>query len=278
MGWAEAMHRKVENELRPLREAIEGSTGKWNLFRSQAELATTTFGPLEKYETASFSVSPRKGGVNRGPSRVATRPAAPASMVPAAKQPARPSSTDSGQRVGSFMQTATGRKYWPCDPKPDEVFIEDIAHSLSLQCRYAGHVLRFYSVAEHSVLIARHLAAKHAPEVALAGLLHDAPEAYCVDVPRPLKPYLANYKDIEARNWAAIATRFRLPEALPTEVHEADERIIADELANLVPMDWHERYAGRRLGVRLRYWTPEEAKVEFLATFDALMGRQGRVA
>ena len=190
----------------------------------------------------------------------------------------RPASTDSGQpeRTGDFMQTATGRKFWPMSPEPDEVFIEDIAHSLSLQCRYAGHCLRFYSVAEHSVLIARHLAAKHAPEVALWGLLHDASEAYLVDVPRPVKPYLTGYKVAEAAVMEVVCQRFGLaPFDMPPEVHDADERIIADELVNLVPMDWHARYAGRELGVRLRYWSPEQAKVEFLATFDALIGRNG---
>jgi len=178
------------------------------------------------------------------------------------------------RRTGDFMQTFTGRKYWPMDPRPHEVQIEDIAHSLSLQCRYAGHVLRFYSVAEHSVLIARHLASTHAPEVALAGLLHDAPEAYCVDIPRPLKPYLTNYRAIEQDNWLAIAARFQLDRELPDEVHEADNRIIADELVNLVPMPWHARY-NNPLGVQLRYWSPEKAEQEFMATFDALMA--GRV-
>lgn len=178
-------------------------------------------------------------------------------------------------RVGSFMQTFTGRKYWPMDPKPHEVYIEDIAHSLAYQCRYAGHCIKFYSVAEHSILIARSLAATHAPEVALAGLLHDAPEAYCVDIPRPLKPYMTNYKDIEQKNWLAIAARFQLDRDIPDEVHDADNRIIADELVNLVPMPWHAKH-DRPLGVKLRYWSPEEAELEFLATFDALMA--GRAA
>nr|WP_286086102.1 LAGLIDADG family homing endonuclease [Agrobacterium sp. RC10-4-1] len=130
-------------------------------------------------------------------------------------------------------------------------------------------------VAEHSVLIARYLAAKHAPEVALAGLLHDAPEAYCVDIPRPLKPYLTNYRAIEQDNWLAIAARFDLPKELPRAVHDADNRIIADELVNLRDMPWHAKH-DRPLGVKLRYWSPEEAELEFLATFDALMA--GRAA
>ncbi len=201
-----------------------------------AELATTTFGALDKYVAANDNVPPR---------------------------------------TGDFMQTFTGRKYWPMEPRPHEIYIEDIAHSLSLQCRYAGHCIKFYSVAEHSVLIARRLAATRAPEVALAGLLHDAPEAYCVDIPRPLKPYLTNYRAIEQDNWLAIAARFGLPKELPREVHDADNRIIADELVNLRQMPWHARH-DKPLGVKLRFWSPEEAELEFLATFDALMA--GRVA
>ena len=180
-------------------------------------------------------------------------------------------------RLGEFIQTFSGRCFFPMDPLAEEIFIEDIAHSLSLQCRYAGHCLRFYSVAEHSVLIARHLAATHAPEVALAGLLHDAPETYLVDVPRPVKPYLGNYKVIEQLNWAAVAERFGISSEMPEAVHDADNRIIGDELVNLVPMDWHARHSNP-LGVQLRFWSPEKAEVEFLATFDALTGRTGRVA
>ncbi len=221
-------------------------TAQWEAKMNGEWKATTTFGPLDKYVAANDN------GQYIGLTR---------------NQP-----TES--RTGDFMQTYTGRQYWPCDPRPHEVYIEDIAHSLGLQCRYAGHCIKFYSVAEHSVLIARHLAAKHAPEVALAGLLHDAPEAYCVDIPRPLKPYLTNYRAIEQDNWLAIAARYRLSAEIPDEVHDADNRIIADELVNLREMPWHAKH-DRPLGVKLRYWSPEEAELEFLATFDALMaGRE----
>jgi hypothetical protein len=216
------------------------------------ELATTTFGQLDKYVAANDNERGQYIGLT-------------------CNQPAEP------RRHGQFMQTFTGRKYWPCNPVPNEVFIEDIAHALSLQCRYAGHCIKFYSVAEHSVLIARYLAATHAPEVALAGLLHDASEAYCVDIPRPLKPYLTNYKDIEEDNWKAVARRFQIGAEIPSEVHDADDRIIADELVNLVPMAWHARH-NKPLGVRLRFWSPEEAEIEFLATFEALTDARARAA
>ncbi len=180
-------------------------------------------------------------------------------------------------RQADFIQVYSGRQFWPMDPRPDEIHIEDIAHSLSLQCRYAGHCERFLSVAEHSTLMARHLAAKHAPEVAMWALLHDASEAYLVDVPRPVKPYLTGYKDAEARIMDAVAVRFGLPKQIPVEVKDADDRIIADELVNLRRMEWHTQH-DKPLGVRLRYWSPDKAETEFLATYVALERAFGRAA
>lgn len=174
------------------------------------------------------------------------------------------------QRHGDFMQTYTGRKFFPMDPKPNEVCIRDIAHSLSLQCRYAGHCRRFYSVAEHCVHIARWLVGIDR-SAALFGLLHDASEAFLIDVPRPVKPFLSGYRDAEAKVMAAVCQRFGLPLEMPAAVHEADERIIADELVNLVPMSWHARHTDG-LGVTLQYWSPAEAEEEFLETFKALTG------
>jgi len=172
-------------------------------------------------------------------------------------------------RIGDFIQTYTARQYYPMDPRAEEVCLEDIAHSLSLQCRYAGHCILFYSVAEHSVHIARWLRQHYGPLTALYGLLHDAPETYLVDVPRPVKPYLSNYKSIEASNWAAVAAKFGLPGLMPGAVHEADTRIIGDELVNMRPMDWHARYDDP-LGVGIECWSPAVAEAEFLAMFATL--------
>ncbi len=184
--------------------------------------------------------------------------------VPVAVQPAR---------HGSWMQTFTGRQFWPMDPRADEVHIEDIAHALSMQCRYTGHSLRFYSVAEHCVLLARYVSEPNQ----LWALLHDASEAYLVDVPRPVKPFLAGYKEAEARVMAAVCDRFGLPYQMPAEVHAADGAIIGDERANMAPCVAEWAPTGEPLGVRLEYWTPERAESEFLRAFDWLT-RMGRAA
>src|SRR5690606_5290032 len=82
-------------------------------------------------------------------------------------------------RLGDWMQTFTGRAVYPLDLRPDDIDIQDIAHALSMQCRYAGHTRQFYSVAEHSVHVAR-WCRQYGPAAALEGLLHDATEAYLV--------------------------------------------------------------------------------------------------
>lgn len=73
---------------------------------------------------------------------------------------------------GDWMQTYTGRRFWPLDPVAGDIEIMDIAHALSNQCRYAGHTRFHYSVAQHSVQVSENVA----PEHALWGLLHDAPD------------------------------------------------------------------------------------------------------
>lgn len=179
------------------------------------------------------------------------------------------------RRKGEYIQTFTGRKFWPIDPRPDEVCIDDIAHALSMLCRYNGHCLKFYSVAEHSVHVAQWLFDNGYPwETILAGLLHDATEAYVADVPRPLKQSLPTYKDAENKVWRAIAARYGLDAELPAEVHEADNRILADEVQqNMKPMEWHAGHDDP-LGVELEFWTPAQAEHEFIAMFQFLDQRR----
>lgn len=167
-------------------------------------------------------------------------------------------------RQGDWMQTYTGRQFWPLDPEPAEIDILDIAHSLSMQCRYAGHCRNFYSVAEHCVLLS--LAVE--PEHAFWALMHDASEAYLVDIPRPVKPALVNYRNVEDRMMLAICARFGLAPDMPRAVKEADNRILADEAAQNMsrpPVPWAD--TGAPLGVTLQFWTPAKAQDQFMARF-----------
>lgn len=136
-------------------------------------------------------------------------------------------------RRGDWMQTYTGKRFWPLDPSPEDIDPLDIAHALSLVCRYGGHVRRFYSVAEHCVLMSYAVA----PEHALWALLHDAAEAYIGDMVRPLKRFMPEFRDAEDGILLCIALRFGLPwdvknpHRMPDEVRDADNRIIRTERA-----------------------------------------------
>jgi len=173
------------------------------------------------------------------------------------------------QTRGDWMQTFTGRRFYPMDPRPEEVDPADIAHALSLLCRYGGHLDRFYSVAEHCVLMSEWVA----PENALAALLHDATEAYVVDVPRPLKRYLPEYRSIEDAVWNAICLRFHVAGDLPAEVKEADNRIILTERNALMSNAgvWAQDGIVEPLPVAIVGWSPAEAELVYQGRLAELM-------
>jgi hypothetical protein len=176
---------------------------------------------------------------------------------------------------GDWMQTHSGRRFYPLDPRPEEIDAEDIAHALSLLCRYGGHVDRFYSVAEHCVLMSEAVA----PEHALAALLHDATEAYVCDVPRPLKRVLTGYRDIEDRVWYAIAVHFSIDLVLPSEVHEADNRILINERTALMRRSerWGVDDTHLPLPVEVTGWAPADAEDRYLTRLEELTGVQQAV-
>lgn len=181
--------------------------------------------------------------------------------------PARASYAANQGRVGDWMQTVSGRQFWPMDPRPEEVFLYDIAVGLSNECRYAGQVEDHYSVAQHSFYVSYQVP----PEHAFAGLMHDSPEAYCKDVHRPIKRHLAGYGAIEARIWHAIAPRFNLPMELPECVHLADDAVLLAEKEQLhvvAPAPWN--VPGIAAPIHIELWTPRQAREAFLQRFHEL--------
>lgn len=137
----------------------------------------------------------------------------------------------------STILTYSGKHFTLLDPSPSEIDIFDIAHALSNICRFAGHTRRFYSVAQHSVIVSRIVPKKYA----LYGLLHDASEAYVADIVRPLKPHLKDYAQIEERIMEAVRIRFDLQvPVIPADVKLADMVALATEKRDLMHFDLNE--------------------------------------
>ena len=158
----------------------------------------------------------------------------------------------------------------PCSPHPDQIDIDDIAHSLSQQCRFLGHTDAFYSVSQHSVLVSQIVPA----EDALCGLLHDAAEAYLCDLPAPIKraPEMWFYRTAESLLTRAIAARFGLPPEMPESVKRADRIILATEFRDVTTatdLDWIAAECGAepRPDLRILPWTPPIAEDRFLRRF-----------
>lgn len=157
--------------------------------------------------------------------------------------------------------TFTGKLFNCFAPTNHDICIEDIAHALSNQCRFGGHLPKFFSVAQHSILVSTIVA----PEHRLAALLHDASEAYLIDVPRPVKLHLSNYKDIEDAIMLEIARKFGFKWPLHEEVKKADEIMLQREwdeiMMGKIPIDPENQTP---------CWTPGQSKRHFLERFKLL--------
>ena len=173
------------------------------------------------------------------------------------------------EQTKSSISTLSGRFFDLLKPEDYAYDIEEIAEALSNLCRYTGHVSKFYSVAEHSVLVSRIV-----PEpLALCGLLHDASEAFVGDVSSPLKKLLPDYRAIEDGIQGAIAKHFGIPFPFPHEIHEGDKRMYWRERIDIAPGPrdklWHQDLAATRK-VQASGMTPVHAKRFFLKRYKEI--------
>ena len=155
-------------------------------------------------------------------------------------------------------------------PEQSVFSIYSIAHALSNICRFTGHCKEFYSVAQHSVLVSYVVPEEHA----LAGLLHDAAEAFIGDMAKPLKMLLPDYKAVEERVEAVVLPRFGLPCKLPACVKEADMILLRTEQRDLMGADkhlWTPTLGLQPLDRKIRPWVPEQACRAFLTRYAELI-------
>lgn len=179
------------------------------------------------------------------------------------------------------------------DIRPEQIHVRDVAHHLSLECRYGGGTRRHYSVAEHSVIVSV-LAQRHAGGITIAdgptmaakwGLLHEIFESYARDIPRGQKTRTwLEFPDGELRPYAevendflrdVVAPKFGLRWSIPAVVGEEDRKVCGTEMRLLCRRAC--AVDGNRLspaipGLVPGAWSAEEAETRWIARFVELWG------
>ena len=176
-------------------------------------------------------------------------------------------------KAKAYIATASGKQFFLLEPRLEDIDINDIAHSLSMQCRWTGHCKFHYSVAQHS-----YYCSLIGPESeAFDRLMHDSAEAFVGDLNRPLKHYTEAgiaYRRQEAIVQKAIAQRFGFSVIEPKSVKLADNSMLYAERDQIVGYkfeeaeDW-ERY-NENNGIVIEEWLPSKAKQMFLNRFNEL--------
>jgi 5'-nucleotidase len=180
---------------------------------------------------------------------------------------------------GPYLQTVSGRWVNPFDPDRDQLDAGDIARALANQCRFGGHSRRFYSVAQHSVIVSRLVEERGGDaEDCFAALMHDATEAYLGDMPHPIKhrsPLGAAFKAAEGHLEQAIRERFAIRADVP-EIKRADRALLATERRAFSAETWRwpELDGVEPLDLELTAWSPDEAAAAFAERFAELDARR----
>lgn len=172
-----------------------------------------------------------------------------------------------------WIETYTGRRFNLDHPDFHE---EDMAHSLSLQCRFTGHVKQFYSIAQHCCLVSDMCP----PELAFEGLMHDAHEAYLTDVAAPWKVLLPEFKSVENALYVKMAQTYGIPETPSSKIKELDKMALMVEARQLMHDRGHNYLANVDHGEPadswilfhgpLYVWDSSFAKEQWLHRFNQL--------
>lgn len=152
------------------------------------------------------------------------------------------------------IRTVSGRYVNVFEPKPEMFCIEDIAHALSHQPRFSGHLKEFYTVAQHS----HYCSLICDPADAYEALMHDSTEAYLLDMPSPIKARMPEYKAVEDNLMKTLAEVFEFRYPLPPSVKVADKEMLQAE--------WDQFMIGK-LNVGLKCHSPAEARELFITRY-----------
>jgi len=162
---------------------------------------------------------------------------------------------DTAVYTENSIRTYTGKIFDLKILDPESICIEDIAHALAQTARFGGHLDKLYSVAQHSFYVSMNVAR----DQALAGLLHDASEAYLGDMPSPFKKMLPDFKFHEDRVMRVIADKFGFQYPFHKSIKDADKGLLNAEWNSFVMKN-----------ESLPYWSADVAEKQFLAQFENL--------
>lgn len=165
--------------------------------------------------------------------------------------------------VGPTILTADGNYFDFEAPDPSHFTLHAIATGLANTCRFGGQCWPFYSVAEHSIWVS-HIVPK---ELALHALFHDAAEAFIVDMPKPLKVMLPDYRALEKRIEAVLFPALDLPIEMPPDIKHADRMMLATEQRQLMKNrdDWQWTSGVQPAEIKLECLSPLSAYTQFMA-------------
>lgn len=173
-----------------------------------------------------------------------------------------------------FVPTCSGILFNLYNPDRSMIDIEDIAGALSKTCRWNGNIPDFYSVAQHSCMVAW-LAP---PPLAFAALMHDAPEIYTGDIIRPIRKLLAQqFFEIEIKIEQAVCDKFGITPQMIQAIKEFDDQALEIEFKAFYHQNEDAINQIKTLSsIRLdhmpaeTFWLPDTAKYAFLNTFNSL--------
>lgn len=163
------------------------------------------------------------------------------------------------------IRTFTGLYVNPLQLRPEDIDHRDLAHHLSLICRYTGACPEHYSVAQHSVYVAERMWNRYGcAEAAMAGLLHDAAEAYFNDIASPVKhdPRMQWYRDLEHEAALMIFAKYGVADYWLALTKPYDDETFRDEAESW----WGD-------AVLVYPWRMAAAEKTFLKKFEILRDR-----
>lgn len=169
--------------------------------------------------------------------------------------------------AGNCIRTYSGLYMNVFKPELEMICIDDIAHALSHMPRFGGHTSEFYSVAEHCIGCYHLLNTEDETEenitLELEILLHDASEAYLLDMPKPIKRLLPEYNVLEDNLMKLIFNKFGLNYPLNPKIKEIDKQIL----------EWEYQHFMLKTHKIFKNITPKQSAKEFLRIFEFEMSK-----